>query len=447
MRVDVRRLAAAERSDLADFLETLTPDQWEAPTLCEGWSVHDVVAHVISYDELDLGDLAAHILRGGLDSRRINASTMSRLSCGEPAELIEKLRTHLEPRGLMSFAGGRVALLEAVVHHQDIRRALDRPRSVPPERLVTALRSALMAPDVGSFWRVRGFRLVASDVDFTWGFGPEVRGRGEALLMTIAGRAGVVEELDGPGRLELRARLVGSATARSARRAGLTSALTPERAARVYDRIGGLQDTQRLYEAPAVDDLIAHADLAGARSVYELGCGTGALAARLLGDVLPATATYQGVDVSSKMVGLTSRRLEQFGERARVVKVDGRPPLPGATAGFDRFLALYVLDLLDESSARALLAEARRLLAPGGLLCLASLTHGTTLPSRALCRGWETVFRHAPALVGGCRPVDLVSLLDGWRIEHNHTVVTWAVPTQVVVARRQDPAARGGPPG
>jgi uncharacterized protein (TIGR03083 family) len=51
--MEVRGLARDQRADLAAFLATLSPQQWQAPTLCAGWRVRDVVTHVISYDELD----------------------------------------------------------------------------------------------------------------------------------------------------------------------------------------------------------------------------------------------------------------------------------------------------------------------------------------------------------------------------------------------------------
>lgn len=215
--------------------------------------------------------------------------------------------------------------------------------------------------------------------------------------------------------------------------------LAPETAGRVYDRIGRVQDWQRFYEGPAVADLVAHADFEHAERVYELGCGTGAMAATLLTDRLPPSASYVGVDVSTKMVGLATRRLEHFGDRATVHKVSGEVPLPGESGVFDRFMGLYVFDLLTESLARGLLEEARRLLEPDGRLCLVGLTHGTTVPSRALCRVWNGAWRLAPAMVGGCRPVDLTDLLDGWHIEHVTTVVAWTVPSQIVVASRQQP--------
>jgi hypothetical protein len=75
--------------------------------------------------------------------------------------------------------------------------------------MLPALRIALIAPDVGGIWRVRGVRPVATDLSFSAGAGLEVRGAAEALLMTIAGRRGVVAELAGPGQAKLARRIDG----------------------------------------------------------------------------------------------------------------------------------------------------------------------------------------------------------------------------------------------
>ena len=76
--MDVRRLAREERADFAAFLATLTPQQWQAPTLCTAWRVRDVVAHVISYDDLGARALLALAARGRFRLGRINAAALAR---------------------------------------------------------------------------------------------------------------------------------------------------------------------------------------------------------------------------------------------------------------------------------------------------------------------------------------------------------------------------------
>jgi len=207
--LDVRRRARDERADLAAFLATLSPGRWQAPTLCAQWRVRDVVAHVISYDDLDVRGVLAVAARGRLSLGRINAAALERYQTRSPQQLLALLTGHLQPRGLAAALGGRVALVETLIHHQDIRRALGRPRHIPAERLLPALRLAMIAPDIAGPWRIRGVRLVATDLRFTAGAGPQVRGPAEALLMAIAGRRGVVSELTGPGQAKLARRIGG----------------------------------------------------------------------------------------------------------------------------------------------------------------------------------------------------------------------------------------------
>ncbi|WP_330760485.1 maleylpyruvate isomerase mycothiol-dependent enzyme family protein [Haloechinothrix halophila] len=125
----------------------------------------------------------------------------------DPSELIELFRTHQRPRGLPAAFGGLIALVDGMIHQQDIRRPLGMPRDIPHERLRTALRLALLAPPIRAFMRARGLTLVATDLDWSRGSGPELRGPGEALLMALAGRGHAIEELSGPGQALLAERL------------------------------------------------------------------------------------------------------------------------------------------------------------------------------------------------------------------------------------------------
>jgi ubiquinone/menaquinone biosynthesis C-methylase UbiE len=213
-------------------------------------------------------------------------------------------------------------------------------------------------------------------------------------------------------------------------------ALTSEQARRVYDRIGQAQDWQRFYEDAATADLVAHAGFDAAHAVVELGCGTGRFAAALLAHHLPAEATYVGVDLSPRMVALASDRLRPWRDRATVSLVEGDASFPTADGAADRFVANYVFDLLGPEEVRAALAEARRVLAPGGLLCAAGLTCGESRISRFVSRAWTGVWERWPALVGGCRPVTLVDALEWsrWGVHHRRTVVAWGIASEVVIA-------------
>ncbi|HET6394215.1 MAG TPA: maleylpyruvate isomerase family mycothiol-dependent enzyme [Blastococcus sp.] len=205
--MSVMAQARAERADLLDLLEGLAPDEWRVPSLCAGWTVHDVVAHVLSYDELGPQGLASRFVRGRFLVDRVNAVGLAEYAVRTPAELVELLRAHLTPRGLPAGMGGAIALTDGLIHQQDIRRPLGRPRSIPADRLLPALRTTLFGPVLRGVLRVRDVRLVATDLDWTFGRGPEVRGTAEALLMAVAGRAGVAGELSGPGAARLTGRL------------------------------------------------------------------------------------------------------------------------------------------------------------------------------------------------------------------------------------------------
>lgn len=198
-------MAEAERTDLAAFLATLTPQQWQAATLCDRWCVKDVVAHMISYEELDRTGLIGRFVKGRLV--RTNQVGVDEFSSKTPEQVLEFLHDHLRPRGLTAGFGGKIALVDGTVHHQDIRRPLGLPRTIPPERLQRVLTAVRTNPRLGLPWRIRGLRLQAIDLDWVVGRGPTVSGPGESLLMAMAGRPSALDELTGPGRPVLVARL------------------------------------------------------------------------------------------------------------------------------------------------------------------------------------------------------------------------------------------------
>jgi ubiquinone/menaquinone biosynthesis C-methylase UbiE len=213
-------------------------------------------------------------------------------------------------------------------------------------------------------------------------------------------------------------------------------ALTPDQARRLYDRIAQAQDWQRFYEDAATAALVEHAGFDSARAIVELGCGTGRFAAGLLAGHLPADASYVGVDLSPRMVALALERLARWRHRVTVTLVDGGAAMPAADGAADRFVANYVFDLLGSDDTRAALAEAHRVLAPGGLLCATGLTPAEHGLARFVSRAWTGVWARWPELVGGCRPIRLVDVLDPsrWVVSSQRTVVAWGIASEVVIA-------------
>lgn len=215
---------------------------------------------------------------------------------------------------------------------------------------------------------------------------------------------------------------------------GVNRYLSAGQAAAVYDRIGRWQDAQG-FERPAVDALVVAGRFEQATNVVEIGCGTGALAARLLSDHLPATARYTGLDVSARMVSLARDRLQSWTDRAEVIQVDGRSPWPAPDTSCDRVLAAYVLDLLSPEAIHDFFAQAGRVLAPGGAVAVTSLTPGRRGAARRVSAAWSALWQVNPHLTGGCRPVDLSGHLPvDWTTRHSATVISFGVSSQVLVA-------------
>lgn len=198
-------LAQDERADLADYLRTLSEDDWHTPSLCQGWSIKDVVAHIVSYEELGALGVLKRFARG----RFVHANEVGvrEFAPYTPAELLDYLRAHLRPQGLTARFGGMIGLIDGTVHHQDIRRALGHPRTVPVERLERILPLVPGNPRLGAGKRIKGLRLRATDVAWQHGDGPEVIGKGEALLMAMTGRPAAIGDLTGPGQATLAQRL------------------------------------------------------------------------------------------------------------------------------------------------------------------------------------------------------------------------------------------------
>lgn len=188
-------MVADERRDLVAFLRTLSDDEWETPSLCDGWRVRDVVAH-LCYDAMSLPAYLLVAVRSAFGADRMNARLVDAERRTPTSALTDKLETTIGGGNFVTLVP-KLALADVVVHHQDIRRPLGRRREVPQERIL----SVLDHPDqfTSPRRRTRGLRFVATDVAWSKGDGLEVRGTGEALALAIAGRSVVLDELEGEG--------------------------------------------------------------------------------------------------------------------------------------------------------------------------------------------------------------------------------------------------------
>jgi len=214
--------------------------------------------------------------------------------------------------------------------------------------------------------------------------------------------------------------------------------VTHDQARAYYDRRGSSADRGRRYDGPANRELALQARLHSARHVVEFGCETGRFAESLLANHLAPYTAYYAFDVSSIMVERTRDRLARFGPRVVVEQTDGSPVLPMADAGCDRFISAYVFDLLSRADAQALMEEAARVLAPGGLLCISCLTKGSKPMPKLVSGVWTAIHRARPLSTGGSRPVSARDFLlpSRWRLLYWQEVTSLFVPSEVLIAER-----------
>ena len=204
-----------------------------------------------------------------------------------------------------------------------------------------------------------------------------------------------------------------------------------------YDRLGGWLDTQRFFKAPALNRLLHYSDFQHARYVFELGCGTGRLAEKIL--LSNPELVYHGTDLSSTMVKLAQSRLKLFGGRATVVLADSTVGIELPNGAIDRFVSTYVFDLMSTIEIQSLLADAYRILGEEGKLCLVSLTNSKQLFGRILTSMWSRVHQINPILMGGCRPLELMELVGQtkWRMLHVSQASRFGLTSEVLVAEKR----------
>jgi uncharacterized protein (TIGR03083 family) len=186
---DVRAEVVAERREQAAMLADLAPEQWDAPTLCGGWRVREVVAHTTMPYRTSLPKVLLEIVKARGDFNRM-ADRCARRDAAQlsSAQLLAALRDNAEHPWTPPGGGPHGALSHDVIHGLDITVALGLDRQVPAERVAVVL--AGMTPKSIAFFGVDldGIELRATDADWSFGSGTPVTGAAQDLLLVVCGR-------------------------------------------------------------------------------------------------------------------------------------------------------------------------------------------------------------------------------------------------------------------
>ena len=219
--MSVRDLLRSNDERFRALAAGLRDDEWTRPSLCDAWSNHDVLAHLVIGYRSGPGVTAGEILRRGGSFDRANTAMACSLAADRsPAELLDEFaRLVYRPRGLGRVFPPRLLLGDHVTHELDIVFAIDREPNIAREAVVAVLNTqvALPNPFVPAFRNSRGLRLRATDVDWAHGDrGPLVEGRGAELVSVLGNRPRMLPALRGDG-VEL---LASRVSPRRIRRAG-----------------------------------------------------------------------------------------------------------------------------------------------------------------------------------------------------------------------------------
>ena len=195
-----------EMLDLAEKLADLDDEHWNSPSLCAQWRIRDVLAHMTAGAEgaFGVGWVFRSMLRHGLNYNRWVAADGQVRGQEDPGVTLETFRNAAaNPPGARPIR----SLMHVLIHGQDICRPLGIKRDIPASHLVPVADFVKDDSHIfGAKKRIAGFKLTATDMNWSHGDGPEVTGPAEALVMMMAGRMVAFDDLSGEGKTTLAAK-------------------------------------------------------------------------------------------------------------------------------------------------------------------------------------------------------------------------------------------------
>jgi uncharacterized protein (TIGR03083 family) len=203
---DVWPIIHAERKALATDLDGIGDEAWETASLCPGWTVRDVLAHMTATSKISGASFFPKLIGSGFSLTKMQAKDIARERGSSGPEALDRFKAQLDSTGRPP-GPVETMLGEVLVHSADIRRPLGTAHAYQSEALVQAAdfyRGSNLI--LGTKKRIAGVTLRASDVDWSYGDGPTVEGPMLSLLLAMTGRAAALDDLTGEGVSVLRSR-------------------------------------------------------------------------------------------------------------------------------------------------------------------------------------------------------------------------------------------------
>ncbi len=210
--MDIWGMIAEQRRQLADVFESLDDSQWMTPSLCTGWTMREVAGHLVSPHELGTVKMLLSMAVSGFNFDKMVDKVARQFAQRPTHELVRLLRTHAESHWTPPGLGPEAPFGDIIVHTQDVCRGLNI-KPILDHAKARCMLDVLVGPKgkiFGKLASIAGLRLAPSDLEWTWGDGPEVRGPAEAIIMAYCGRPAALDDLSGEGAATFRSRLTPS---------------------------------------------------------------------------------------------------------------------------------------------------------------------------------------------------------------------------------------------
>jgi uncharacterized protein (TIGR03083 family) len=207
---DLWTTISTERGALADDLAGLTDDQWNTPSLCPGWTVRDIVAHLSVTASLNPATFFLNLAKSGFNFTSFANNQIKKHLGDNPAATLSEFRSLQDSKS--APPGPKTSWLgEVVVHSADIRRPLGISHTYTPGAVRQAADFYKGSNTlIGAKNRIAGLAMRATDEDWSHGQGEPVEGPMLSLLLAMTGRTAACDDLTGPGVQALRSRCAES---------------------------------------------------------------------------------------------------------------------------------------------------------------------------------------------------------------------------------------------